>query len=555
MAKNNNPDTTTIKIDLPTIPKLPNEISCDAVIIGGGPNGLTTGAYLAKAGLNVILCERRYEVGGGLATEEILFPGYFANTHATYHMMTDYIPAIRDFNMSQHSLQFVKPNLQTGIVFKDGSSIIMHNKIQETASQIMKFSREDAVAFEKYSRLFIQMIDEILAPGTYYKPIPQLELAVHMERTEIGKEVAKISENSPVEIIEGIFKHEKVKALMLYVTSMWGLSPRDGGLGFLVPLLSIRCGMNKCICLGGSHKFASSLSKEIIRNKGLILENAEVSKIIIENGKAAGVQLFDGQVIKAKTVISSLDPDTTFNGLVGKSGLPEDLATYAKNWKWDKWSFFTTHAAIKEPLKYRAEDRRMGGVFMNILGIETMDDVLKLTDNIQAGKTDFIAGHSTVESLYDPHLSKATGKHTAFFQVLAPGKVDGGWESKHHAMEQAVLKKWGEYAENLDGNIIKTRSESPLDIEKRIPCMKYGSIKHGDYNAFQMGYFRPNDLCSETRTPIQGLYVCGASTYPGGLILCGPGYIAANVVAEDMGVKKWWDMPESVKKYVEAYIK
>ena len=84
--------------------------------------------------------------------------------------------------------------------------------------------------------------------------------------------------------------------------------------------------------------------------------------------------------------------------------------------------------------------------------------------------------------------------------------------------------------------------------------MKNGSIKHGEYNALQMGYFRPNDLCSTSKTPIEGLYVCGASTYPGGLILGGPGYIAANRVAEDMGVTKWWKYSDKIENYVKEYI-
>jgi phytoene dehydrogenase-like protein len=85
--------------------------------------------------------------------------------------------------------------------------------------------------------------------------------------------------------------------------------------------------------------------------------------------------------------------------------------------------------------------------------------------------------------------------------------------------------------------------------------MKYGSIKHGEYNSMQMGYMRPNDLCSKTKTPVEGLYVCGASTYPGGLVIGGPGYIAAGRIADDLGVSRWWKLPDDVGRYVEAYIK
>jgi phytoene dehydrogenase-like protein len=554
MKFNNHPGNTTIKLDLPTIQTFPEESSCDVAVIGGGPNGLITAAYLAKAGLNVILLERRYEAGGGLATEEIMFPGYYANTHATYHMMVDYLPVLSDFDLSVHTLKFVKPHRQTGMIFKDGTSLIISHKIQETANQLLKFSREDAKSFETYIREFNEMVDEILAPGTYYPPIPQIELAMRMEKTEIGKKVAEISEQSPVDIVERMFKHDKIRALFLYVSCMWGLSPYEGGLGFLVPLLMTRCAMNKCICLGGSHKLGSSLAREIIINKGMILENAEVTRIIMENGKAAGVELHDGIKVKAKVVISSLDPETTFLNLVGKDNLQRDLAGSVEKWKWEKTSFFTTHVALHEPLKYNTRDRNVNDTFMNILGIECMEDVVRLSECAHEEKLDVIAGHSTVETLWDPSLA-LPGKHTAFFQMVVPGSIKGGWEEKKAGVEESVLEKWSEYAQNIDKeNILIKTSETPADIERRIPCMKNGSIKHGEYNALQMGYFRPNDLCSTSRTPIEGLYVCGASTYPGGLILGGPGYIAANMVAEDMGVTKWWKYSDKIENYIKKYI-
>ncbi len=191
---------------------------------------------------------------------------------------------------------------------------------------------------------------------------------------------------------------------------------------------------------------------------------------------------------------------------------------------------------------------------MNIIGIESMDDVIRQTESVKEGDIEVIAGHSTVETLYDPTLA-LPGKHTAFFQMIAPGGLKGGWEEKKKEVEEEVMSVWSSFATNLSPeNILITTSETPLDIERRIPCMKNGSIKHGDYNSLQMGYFRPNDLCSSTKTPVEGLYVCGASTYPGGLVLGGPGYLAATRVAEDMGVNKWWKLPDYVKKYAEDYI-
>jgi phytoene dehydrogenase-like protein len=101
---------------------------------------------------------------------------------------------------------------------------------------------------------------------------------------------------------------------------------------------------------------------------------------------------------------------------------------------------------------------------------------------------------------------------------------------------------------------VLSTAESPLDIETRLPNMVRGSIKHGAYNALQMGVFRPHDSCVAGRTPLEGLYLCGASSYPGGLVIGGPGYIAANSVAEDLGVQKWWTPPDYVRRYGVTYL-
>jgi len=174
---------------------------------------------------------------------------------------------------------------------------------------------------------------------------------------------------------------------------------------------------------------------------------------------------------------------------------------------------------------------------------------------LRNGEMNGMRGHTTSETLYDPTLTRINGKHVAFFQMPAPYHLKGGWEESQKENQERALKVWQSYAENLsERNLIAVSSETPLDIERRISCMVNGSIKHGDYSPVQMGYYRPNDLCSTTKTPIAGLYLCGASVYPGGLIIGGPGYLAANTICEDLQLKKWWTMPPKIRKYVEEYV-
>jgi phytoene dehydrogenase-like protein len=536
--------------------EFPIESEWDVVVIGGGPNGLITAAYLARAGLKVALVERRYEVGGGLATEEILFPGFYSNIHAVYHMMVDYMPALRDFDLGRHGLVWIKPNLQTAMVFEDGKSLLLTRMIEDTADSIHKFSHRDAVAFGRVMRTWRRLVREILVPATYVPPMSPLDISVAMQRTEIGQEMLELTEKSPLEIVTENFEDDRVRALMLYTSCMWGLDPRETGVGFFVPLLLER-GMNKCYCQGGSHKLAASLAREIVGAGGCILDSSQVNKISMQNGSVSGVELWEGRTLHSKVVVSSLDPHTTFLDLVGTENLPGDLKDSVTGWTYDKWSYNTLHVASEEPPRYACGDPWVDESFMTIVGFESTDQILAHWDSVVAGEIDeqSFGGHTTCETLFDSHLSRMPGKHVSFFQMHAPYSISGGWEERAPRLQEAILARWGKAAPNMTReNIIATAQETPEDIEIRLPNMRYGSIKHGDYKPVQLGCFRPNQECSNTQTPIEGLFVCGASTYPGGLILGGPGYLAANRVAEEMGVKKWWKPTPEMEKYVRKYL-
>ncbi len=536
-------------------PEFPPESEWDVVVIGAGPNGLITAAYLAKAGLKVALVERRYEIGGGLATEEILWPGYYSNIHAIYHMMVEYMPVLQDFDLERHGLVWIKPNQQTAMLYSDGTSLSLCRMIDDTMDSIHKVSQRDAIQFGRVMRTWRRIVDEIVAPATYIPPMPPIDITMAMQKTEIGEAMLELTEHSPLEIINNTFENEKLRALLLYASCMWGLDPQETGVGFFVPLLLVR-GMNKCYCQGGSHKLGNSLAREFVQAGGTILDASQVNEIIMEGGKAKGVELWEGRTLHADAVVSTLDPHTTFLDLVGGDKLPGDLKGSIEGWTYDKWSFNTLHVATNEAPNYASDHQWVNETFMNIIGFDNTDQVLKHWENVVSGKLDLnnIGGHCTTETFWDSHLARKPG-HVAFFQMHAPYNIDGGWQASGEEVKEAMLATWQKAAPNMTKeNIIISEMESPEDIEIRMPNMRFGSIKHGDYKPVQLGCFRPNQECSSTNTPIEGLYVGGASVYPGGLILGGPGYLAANKVVEDLGGKKWWSPTKDMEKYVKTYL-
>lgn len=523
--------------------EFPEEFECDAVVVGAGPNGLISALYLASAGLKVIVCEKRYEIGGGLATEEILFPSNLSNTHAVYHMMVDYMPVLKDFKLDEYGLDWIKPNSQVSFISPDGFYLTFHRMVQDSKDSVGKISIEEAERFEGNFRLWRRMVDEILAPATYVPPLPPLEMIEKFQRTDIGKKFLDLAEKSPAEIIDESFKSEKLKALIAYLVGMWGVDLEETGMGFMVPLLVVRA-TQKCYPYGGSHRFASSLARKIIGAGGLILDNAEVEKILVEGGEIKGVQLTDGRKIFSKIVASSLPAPLTFEKLTEIPDSAKEIAESLKQWKWDKWSFFTVHFTSPNPPHCKV-NKELDKFFVSIVGFSDFQNVLSYFGKLKEGKFTPVGGHFTPESLIDETLSR-DGKFVSFLQVCAPYPSD----KEKEKIGKELLDILSDYFEfEVDMFVC----ESPKDIESRLASMPYGSIKHGDYTPSQMGYFRPTEECSSSATPIKGLYLCGASSYPGGLIIGGPGYIAANRICDDLKVQKWWQPPDYIRKFLKEY--
>jgi len=533
------------------------EKTFDIIIIGAGPNGLELGAYLSKAGQKVLLLERRLEVGGGLATEEVTLPNHIHNTHAIYMMMADYAPIYGDFKLEeQYNLKHVYPSLQFALPLSDGKCVCLYSDVDKTCDSIAKFSKKDADSYRELYHRCKKYVADFIAPATYVPAVPLLDQIVILQKTELGRELIEFAEKTPKELVDEYFENEHVKALMLYLTTQWGVGYDQPGMGYLV-LLYLDRATNYRLVVGGSHMVAQTLHKVIYENGGTIWNHSRIKRIIVEDGTAKGVELDDGITIQAnKAVVSTVDPHQTFLKMVGEENLDKDFADKIKSWQWEKYTLMGLHLALKEAPNFTAaaSDPEINQAFIYILGYETTEELIDDYEAIYRGELrDKACFNCCFPSVHDPSQAPP-GRHSGLLSRFAPYNLKEGaerWYSikfKEDVAEQ-YLKTLQKYAPNMNKDTVLWKYIStPIDVENKFVNMVEGSYKQGLYHPLQMGIFRPNEECSQNRTPVKNLYLGGSSCYPGGTVIWGAGYVATNAIAEDLGIDKWWSEPEMIAK-------
>jgi len=527
----------------------------DVIIVGAGPNGLTAGAYLAKAGASVLILERSHETGGGLITED--FSGFRFNLHATYMLLMDVMPAYNDLELAANGCVYLQPDVPVSLVTRAGEALTLYRDTERSARSIERFSPRDAARYREVMTEWKQMVDDILIPATYTLPVAPLDQVEMFSSTEIGMKMLELNEKTPKEIIDECgFESEHLRAALLHLACMWGVEPEVTGLGFMVPLITNRM-LNAAIVKGGSHVLSSAIQRIAAANGADILEASEVARITVKDGVATGVELANGLKFEGRAVITTSDPVTTFLKLVDEAVVRQvapEIVDQTKEWEWEHWSLFGLHLALSEPPRYKAADfdPAVNEAMIKLIGFESADELVSHIEEAKAGELG-LAGHSTTTSDFDPLQAPVDvfpGVAVARWESMAPYELKGGsWEDRAEGYADEIWSRWQEYAPNLArAKVILRYVYPPTYIEQKLVNMVRGSFKHGAYISTQMGFLRPNIDCSSYRTPITNLYLGGASTYPGGMVLLANGYNVAGVVAEDLGLSRWWAEPDFIKE-------
>ncbi len=530
----------------------------DAVIIGGGPNGLLAGAYLARAGMKVCVLERKMEMGGGLMTEEVNYGGIYHNTHAIYMPMIDYAPAIKDLEIeTKHGVRFIVPEVQYCMLGSDGSAVAIYHDPEKTAKSFAKFSQKDAEQYLKLAKKFSEWMDDFLGPYTYVQPKPTLEIAGAMDKLEMGREMFALTEKTPKQLVEEWFENDRIRALMLNVICFWGLDPEQSGLGYLVPLYFNRS-YNYRLVERGSHQLAQAMMRDILQHGGTLLTVQVIDKINLENGKVKSVETVDGDIFESEAVISTIDIHQTFLKYIGEDNLDSEFVNKIKMWQWEHHSYLSAYVSIDNPapveFKVGAEDPDLNRALIYIIGCDGVQDYMDHINATRNGEVGPIM-YASFPTAFDPKQIRLEGKHTVLLQQHVPYDIKKGkpWnkytfydkQELGKEMFRKILKYIANYKED---DILALTVSTPFDVGNKFLDMVRGSIKQGEYSPFQMGYMRPNEECSTHRSPIKGLYMGGACTFPGGTVLLANGFLAADAVCEDLNIKKWWGVPECVQK-------
>src|SRR5579872_945434 len=242
----------------------------DGIIIGAGHHGLILASYLAKAGLRILLLERRLNHGGGLTTREVTEPGFYHNLHSINHFQVSETPWFRDLRLAD-KVAYVTPRYEFGQPHQDGSALVFGRDLEETVASIARFSRKDAATFREWNRKAEIMTARILLPERFAEPLPRAERESLLAATSVGREFLAISNRQPLEVVEELFENEHVRLLFLFKISLFGTWLTDtlsksSPMGSVIRAFDLQTGYQ--LCRGGSFNLARGLMERFIEYGG-----------------------------------------------------------------------------------------------------------------------------------------------------------------------------------------------------------------------------------------------------------------------------------------------
>ncbi|HET7212788.1 MAG TPA: NAD(P)/FAD-dependent oxidoreductase [Terriglobia bacterium] len=521
----------------------------DGIILGTGHNALVLQAYMCRSGLRVLAVDRAEVPGGGLATiENPRLPGFLHNTHSFFHRALTAMPWYRDLELERHGAHYIEPDLNVALILPDGRCLEWWTDFNKTVQSFEEFSKKDATKLREWVERFRPIVEQILVPEAQSPPLPPQKRRALLEQSSLGQLLLKTSALSPVEFVMQEFENDVVRAGLLFFNGLREIDLRLKGFGHSIPALLAGRHMAQ-MCRGGSNVLARALVADIREHGGEILTGCGDIKVVVGQGRAVGVRLQDGSEIMAKAFVASgLNPQQTFLDMLDSEYVPSELRSKASGFQYNLLApLFALNLALREPPHYQAAGQRpeLNRAFMVILGLQKIDqfhEIVRAHENGRIPQSTVLWG--ACPTLFDPSQAPSGG-HTLFMWEKVPYALNGTASSWYHEKEahgRQLRDLLAQFAPNLsDEVVLDAFVRSPLDTERSLPNMRHGDLLVGSFANRQVGYNRPFEGAGEYRTPVNGLYLCGASTHPGGNITGLCGYNAAKVLHADLDLPVWWN--------------
>ncbi len=516
----------------------------DAIIVGGGHNGLTAAAYLARAGLTTLVLERREIVGGCCVTEEIA-PGCRAST-------TSYIASmlrpevITELKLADHGLRMIPCDPAIQVPFPDGQVLPWWVDRERAVAEFANISVKDAARFVEVDAQ-LKKLARYLQPF-FMEPPPELDTSSvggWGDLFRVGKRFRGISSSEIAQLISFLtgslgefldrnYESEKMKTLFL-ANNVYGKhgGPYQPGtaIGLLFHLLS--GGEHELQgfyghVMGGMGSITQALAAAGQKLGVEIRTSAAVAQIEVRNGRSYSVVLENGTEIRARMILSNTDPKRTFLKMVAARELPEDFLFAVRGIKMDGPCAKVNLVLSEEPRftgtspQATPLERTFYTLVSSLEFAERCYDIAKFGEIPEELWVDCVVSSNADGSLAPP------GKHilTCFVQYVPYKPREGNWDEKRGLLGDRVVKKIAEYAPNVPNAIVARQVLTPLDLERTYGLTE-GNIFHGDLRLEQLFFMRPVAGWAQYRTPIRGLYLCGAGAHPGGGVTGAPGHNAA----------------------------
>ena len=521
----------------------------DGIIVGAGHNALILATYLGKAGFRMLAVDRAAVAGGGLATLE--YPrqsGFLHNTHAFFQRAITAMPWYADLDLERHGARYIEPELNVALLTRDGRALEWWTDIERTIGSVAQFSRRDADTLRRWHDEFVPIVEGILGPENRSPPLPPAQRRELLQRSAAGRRLLEVSALSPLEFVQREFEDPTVMAGLLFFNGLREVDLRVRGFGHHIAAL-IASPAKAQMSRGGSAAVARALEAAMRASGGDIRLMTEPARIVVESGRAIGIETSEGEMILARHLVaSSLNPQQTFLELLAPPVVPAEIREQAERFQYNLLApLFALNLNLHEPPRYAAAANHpeLAHAFMTIVGLDHIDQFFDIIRHHEAGTIPPTVMWGACPTLFDSSQAPE-GKHTAFMWEKLPYRLRGNatnWDGAGDEHGRVMLDLWQQYAPNVRDAVIDTFVRTPLDIERSLPNMRGGDLLVGAFSRDQIGYHRPFPGAGAYRTHVQNLYLCGSSSHPGGNVTGLPGYNAAQVILGDLGIKADWMPP------------